>query len=121
MAKLTRFQHRHRAGALRNRADLQELTASSTAAGSRGQPQEEWTLVDPVRIGIFTLEGKEAELTREIVPTATHLVVSRYHAGVIPTARFKMGNRVLNIESVNDHENRHRWMDSVCVEEVLST
>jgi SPP1 family predicted phage head-tail adaptor len=121
MANLTRFQRRHRAGALRNRADLEALTATSTAAGSRGQPQEDWTLVDPVRIGIFTLQGREAELVHEIVPTATHLVVSRYHQGVKPEARFRLGNRVLNVQSVDDAENRHRWMDSVCIEEVLST
>jgi SPP1 family predicted phage head-tail adaptor len=66
------------------------------------------------------LDGEEATLAREIVPRATHQVEIDYDARCKPRARFKFPNesRYLNIESVDNFEERNRHMVCVCVEEV---
>ena len=105
-------------GKYHHKVVVQQLTAGSTAAGSRGQSQKTWADKATVQASIEPLDGREMTLARGIIPTATHRVEMYYTAYATPKARIKFGTRYLNIENVQNIDERRRIVSMLCTEEV---
>lgn len=59
-----------------------------TATGDRGQPVKAWqTLAGAVPAAVLSLTGKQAEVSRQLVASATHQITIRYRPGVLPGMR----------------------------------
>jgi len=102
---------------LRHAVEIQVLTAS-TGAGTRGQSQSVFVTAETVQASIRPLAGREASQARAIWPTATHLVEMYYTPNAQPRSRLKFGDRYLNIAGVVNVEERGRWVQLTCIEEV---
>ena len=91
------------AGDLRHHLVVQ--SKARQAVGSRGQavPTEgaEWGADSGSYPGIpaslLGLAGKKLEIARQLVPTATHEIVTRWFPGMSTKKRFKLGDRVFAI------------------------
>jgi len=103
------------------RLEVQTLSGS-TSADSRGHSQKSFSTYQTVHAFVKQLRGEEAQFAREIVPRATHEVEIDYLAKVKPRSRFKFPNesRYLNVESVDNIEERGRTMVCLCHEQVSS-
>lgn len=102
------------AGQLRHLVTIQ---TPPTSAGTRGQSSGSWSTVEAnVPAKIENLTGREAERARQIAPTATHQVTLRYRSGVTTQQRLLFGSRELNIEHVNNLDERNRVLVLLCKE-----
>ena len=109
-----------KAGQLRNYVDVQRKVLLST--GSRGESAYQWETVYsrvPARVQTLTSstvgEAKKVEITRQLVPLATHQVTIRYLSGLTESMRFVFNGLVLNIGMIADKENLHFTQDVYCV------
>ena len=98
-----------RTGAMRQRLDLQ--AKGTTSPDSRGQFTDAWTTEIPgIPASIKTLFGSDAELTRQVSPTATHKISTRFNSAITEGKRFVMGSRVFSIGPVETFEECRREM-----------
>jgi SPP1 family predicted phage head-tail adaptor len=104
-------------GVYRLYANLETWTISST--GDRGQPVGSWvTTYTNVPCGIEELSGRQLELARQLVASATHRVSLRWISGVVPmTTRINFGGRLLKIEHVNEFDFRKLYLQLLCTEQ----
>lgn len=109
--------NRFRAGALRDRVEIQTLSGTTTA-GSRGQTQKTFSTVERTRANIKQLRGDEAIRVRQIIATATHSVVMRYTSTAAVDTRLKFGARIFGIKAVDNIDERNRWLELTCAEEL---
>ena len=103
-----------RAGTLRHRVTIQR---DDGVVGSRGQRVPDWTDVEIVSASIETLNGNEAELAHQLVPTAMHKITVRWNCNVTTRRRFKFGSRIFHIGHVENVEERNVQMSCLCTEE----
>lgn len=101
-----------------NKSVAIQVRETSTGADSRGQDTAHFVTVDTVWASIRPLSGREAAIARQIDETASHTIEVRYNDNVTPRARFKFGARYFNIGSVVNVEERGRFMQCSCTEEV---
>lgn len=118
-------------GRLRRRLQLQQLQPQA-CPNQYGEPTAAWVTVATVAAAVEPLAGRELFLAAQVRPDVTHRVTLRYYPGLAPRMRFleaiypEQGQegvtgapgRVLNIQSVQDLEERHIWTQCLCVEEV---
>lgn len=62
------------------------------------------------------LSGKEAEVARQIVPSATHEVVIPYESTVTEATQFLVRGRTLGIESIDNRDMADIEMVCLCEE-----
>jgi SPP1 family predicted phage head-tail adaptor len=62
------------------------------------------------------LAGKELELSRQYLPTASHEVIIRWHPDVTSQCRVAWGDRTLAIGYVKNPDNRKNWLHLTCEE-----
>jgi SPP1 family predicted phage head-tail adaptor len=95
------------AGDLDKRIDIEKYTESGEVDG-RGHPIREWKsyLVD-VACKIETPNAGKIEKTRQLVPTATHVVEIRYRELDVERHRLKYRGRIFNIGHQEDVEEQH--------------
>lgn len=92
-------------------------TPTQTGTGLRGQPIIAWTaFACDVPIAIKPLAGKEAEIARQLVATATHRIKLRHYAGLSETMRINFAGKYFNIGWVKDDFIRHET-ELVCTEQ----
>lgn len=101
------------AGSLRKRITLQ---ARSTSQDGLGQQVTTWADVATVWASIEPMGGRELMLAQAIKSESTHKVQTRYLAGVNAAMRIKYGERIFNIQNVNDENERHRMLIISCSE-----
>lgn len=89
------------------------------APDSYGQPPEGWEPVGEVFAKVEPLSMRELELARQQDARATHRLTIRFHPEVTTRTRFLYGDRVLNVVSVLDVEERHDVVQ-VLAQEVVS-
>ncbi|MGI6711877.1 MAG: phage head closure protein [Bacillota bacterium] len=105
-----------KAGKLRHRVTLQEFVEVvdeyGTPIGSGWQDVATvWAAVEPFKGEEYIqLQNTQAELTAK--------VTIRYLPGIKPAMRVLYGDRVFDIKSVIDPEERHRELQLMCVEKV---
>lgn len=104
------------AGKLRNYVDIESFTQTST--GVRGSAVGTWTATyENVPASIEDLSGRELELARQTIATATTKIVIRYHSGVTTKQRINHNDKIYNIEFVANPENRNRELILTCSRE----
>ena len=101
---------------------LQTLSAS-TGADSLGHSSRAFGDTQDVWGYVKQLDGQEIAFAREIAARATHVVEIDYLAACTQRARFRVDgstSRYLNVEAVENVENRNREMVCLCREEVTT-
>lgn len=106
------------AGKLRHRVAFQRV---ALAQNDYGEPVETWATVPcygRVPVEVLTRGGNEKLFSARNQATATHLIRTRYMRGLNPTPkdRIKWGDRVLNIEHVDDVNSERVEHNFYCTE-----
>jgi SPP1 family predicted phage head-tail adaptor len=65
---------------------------------------------------VAPMSGRELLAAEAVQSSLTHSVSIRYFAGLKPSMRIKYGDRLFDIQSVIDEDERHRTMTLLCVE-----
>ena len=107
-----------RAGDLRHQVTLQRRDIIRDSMGGQAT---NWTDVCTTRAGISQLSGRELEVARSIHSEVTHSITLRYRPEFAnPTKaaalRLLFRDRVFNIVSVNNIDERCRYLELVCSE-----
>jgi SPP1 family predicted phage head-tail adaptor len=103
------------AGELRHRVVIEER--EKTGETDRGRPTYRWKSLGRFWAKVEPLTGREAEMTRQMVATATHKVTLRYRALSAETNRIVFNDRVFNIGFVANVEERNVKLEVTCTEE----
>lgn len=101
------------AGLLRKRLIIQKR---STTQDSYGQPLTSWTDVAIVWGEVVPTSGNENQSADALQSSENFIVTIRYRAGITAKMRIKYGNRLFDIQSVLDENERHRTINLSCVE-----
>lgn len=97
-------------GKLRHKAAIE--TFNETSKSDRGHPIGQWvSLYEFVPMQIETLNGRELEDARQIVPTATHKVTMRYHPDITTKERINFNEVIFNIEHIDNIDFRNLWLE----------
>jgi len=68
-----------------------------------------WALIEP-------LTGREYFYAHQITNEVSHRIIIRYRQDVTASMRIKYKNRIFNIESMIDLEERHMFLEFLCRE-----
>lgn len=101
------------AGKLRHRVTIQRMTETQNDYGETTQTWSDFAVSDA---SISPLSGREAFQAMQMQADVTHKVVTRYVAGVTPRMRLTFGERLFNIESVINSEERNIQLELLCKE-----
>ncbi|MEL6289398.1 MAG: phage head closure protein [Pseudomonadota bacterium] len=101
---------------LRHRVTIEARSVLPDGAGGQ---IESWVPGEEVWAAVVPLSGVEALRQDRIATTVTHRVRVRYRSDLDAAKRLRMGDRVLEILSVIDVDERHRWIDCLCEEKNL--
>jgi len=101
-------------GEMRQRVALQTRTVTRV----EGIPEESWTTVATVWAAVADLSGKEYFQAASMQSEVTTRIKIRYRKGITPSMRVLYGDRVFNILSVIDKDERHRVIELLCKEVV---
>jgi len=104
-----------RSGDLRQVVTLQ---SPPDGVGSRGERTGEWSAVATIRAKVEALSGEEVIQANQLVAMATHRVTIRFRTNVTPLQRLRFGTRYLNIGFVNNLQERNRWIELLCKEDI---
>lgn len=105
-----------RAGQLRDRITIEVPPSILTDAGEVDDSGG-WLEVTTRWAEVRPLRGRELEQAQQIFAEATIAITIRYVQGVLPYMRVRLpDDRLLNIVSVLDIENRHIQLDLLCRE-----
>jgi len=94
------------------------IQSPPTTVGSRGQKTGDWTDLYCAEIPaqIRELQGRELELSRQYLPTATIEVVVRWHPNMTEAKRLVWGGRTLGIGHIRNPDNRKNFLILTCEE-----
>ena len=104
-----------RAGRLRHRVDLQQLSPS---LNSMGEESETWTTYSTVSADVQPISGTERLAVQQAQADMTHKVTMRYRKGLTVEHRILHKSRVLNITAVQNVDESNRTLIIDCVEQV---
>ena len=104
-----------RAGALRHKIVIQEPTETQDSVGG---PDATWSTFATVWASIEPLNGRELFAAQQINAEITARIRIRYLSGVIPKMRVSFGERIFEILSVINLEERNREMELMVKEDV---
>jgi SPP1 family predicted phage head-tail adaptor len=107
-----------RAGDMRHRIQLQTRSVGQDALGGQSPT---WTTTATVWAEILPLTGRERMLAGANQSEVSSMVTIRYQAQfsdpkAMAAMRILYGSRILNIESSNDVEERHKIIELSCSE-----
>jgi SPP1 family predicted phage head-tail adaptor len=103
-----------KSGDLRYRITILEAVETADATGAK---VPSWQVATVVWAGVIPQNGMEYVSANQVVSQVTHLVKTRYIAGLDSTMRIVYdGDRTLEILDVLDNDERHREMMIPCVE-----
>ena len=94
------------------------LQSPPSGVGDRGERTGSWTDVATGRAKVESLSGDEVIQANQMAGQVTHRVTMRFRTGLNVKQRFKFGTRYLNVGYVNDIEERGRWVQCLCREDV---
>lgn len=107
---MTRYQLNP--GELRHVITIQELSDQQNEYGE----EDEWVNVLKARAGIFPISGREFFAAETVNSEVSHKVIMRYVPGVRPDMRVKFGERVFNIISVINFQEKNTELQLLCKE-----
>jgi SPP1 family predicted phage head-tail adaptor len=102
-----------KAGSLRHRVTLQQLTISQ---GTSGDLVEAWGDVATLWAAVEPLSGREYWQAQQVAAETSIRVRIRYRDGLDTTMRVIYGTKTLEILSIVDPEERHRELQLMCRE-----
>lgn len=102
-----------RAGTLRHRVEIQALTVTEDDIGNQIY---EWQTIATVCASIEPLKGREYWAAAQIQAETTVKVTIRYLAGITPSCRVVFKDRVFDIQSIINVEERNRELVLMCRE-----
>lgn len=107
-------------GALRQRVEFQTKPAFDDADIDDGHQEEEvWTTEATYYASVIPLSGRELTNALAIRNDVSHKITLRWFGVVNPAlARFKMGERLFNIISAINVDERSRELSCICTEVV---
>lgn len=94
-------------GQLRQLVEIQRNVPTINAIG---ESVDVWTTVDRQRAKIVNLLGSEAMLGNQVNATAPVVITMRYTPTVIVEARIKYGERLFDINDIDNVEERNRML-----------
>lgn len=104
-------------GGLRHRVILQRRIEVADAGGGVSLG---WTDIAGLPAEIMPLAGSERVQEMRVQPVQNFLIRLRYRDDVTPADRLLFGQRVLNIRSVRNVNERSQWLECRCEEGVAS-
>ena len=102
-----------RAGALRQRLEIQSATETPDSAG---EPVPSWSTDQTVWASIEPVSGGEALTSERVFATATHRIRIRYTSGLTNKMRGKFGTRIFDFQSIRNLEERNREIEIMALE-----
>ena len=102
-------------GQLRHRVILQRRSESADPGGGISLS---WVDVAELSAAATALFGAEAAQAMRLASTQSWLIRLRYRADITPADRFSFNQKILNIRSVRNIEQRGRWLECRCEEGV---
>ncbi len=102
-------------GGLRHRVALQRRSEVADAGGGLSLG---WTDIAELWAGILPLSGSERVREMRVQPVQNFLIRLRYRGDITPADRLLFGQRVLNIRSVRNVNERNQWLECRCEEGV---
>lgn len=107
------------AGKLRQRIDIQEQDTSKK--DDFGNPiREPWKTIETRSAEVIPMTGREFFQAEQVDSRVTHRVTIRFMSNVTTSNRILYRNRILNIISVRDVDER-RWQTEIMVMENTGT
>ena len=103
------------AGKLRHHLEVQAATETRDAHGG---VTRDWRTVDMRWAAVEPLTGRELFEAQQVQGRATVRVRMRPYGDLTPSHRLKFGDRVLNIDSIQNIDERDREMEVLCVEAI---
>lgn len=88
---------------------------SSSAGDRSGSFYTTW---EDVPVSIRQLSMREMELARQHIASATHKIELRYHPNISVRDRIIFGERTFEVGSINNVDERNRWLELIVSEEV---
>lgn len=99
------------------RRHLVEIQENRPITNEVNEKVPDWVTLPPQCFASITqLSGNEAVLGLQVNAEATHQINIRYRPDVKPEMRVKFGNRVFDINSVDNVEERNWELDMVATE-----
>lgn len=105
-----------RAGQLRHRIVLQQLT---TTQNEFGEPVQTWTTFATVYAAVEPLRGREFFAAQQITAELSVRIRIRYRSDVKPAWRAVWGAHTYDIQDVIDVDGRHTELQLMCREVVV--
>lgn len=104
-----------RAGRLRRRVTIQSRTLTRD---DRGGATPTYATAATVWASVEPVTGREVWQAQQAQSNVTHVVTIRHYDGLTVRHRLLFRGRTLNIDSISNFEERDRYMELRCVEEV---
>lgn len=102
-------------GELRHRVTVKEKTQTGT--GTRGEPLVTWPDRFERWAKVETLSGRKAEIARQLVAQATHLITLRWNGDVTVNDRVIFKGRTFNVGHLADVDERRIRLELTCTEQ----
>lgn len=96
-----------RVGPLRHRITVEQATVSRDSYGGE---VETWGVFATVWASVSPLIGREYIAAKQVSASVTHKIRMRYLAGMTPKMRISWDNRLFDVESILDVDERHAEM-----------
>ncbi|MCK9326407.1 MAG: phage head closure protein [Bacteroidales bacterium] len=94
-------------GELRHRVAIQRKTVVRDTFGGE---TVSWTDVATAWMSLKPLSGRELYAAQQAHAETTHKAIMRYVAGITPNDRLKYGERIFDITSVLNHEEKSVYL-----------
>lgn len=104
-----------RAGQLRHRVTIQEL---AEVPNTYGEIPQLWQNAEECWASIEPLAGRELFAAQQVRPEVTHRITMR-HRQISPKNRIMFENRVFNIESVMNKDERNVMLTIMAMEKAV--
>lgn len=104
-----------RPGTLRHRVEIQALTVTEDDIGNQVY---EWQTIATVWASVEPLKGREYWAAAQIQAETTVKVTIRYLAGITTAHRVEFGEKLYDIQSIIDPEERNRELILMCKEKM---
>lgn len=102
-------------GSLRHRVTIQQATETQASDGSVVRT---WATYHTGQAEIVPLNGSESYVAQGLSAGIVHRITMRYRSGVVPKMRVIWGDRVFEIITARNIDERGRWLVMNCEESV---
>ena len=104
-------------GSLRHRVEIQKLPDTDTQ-GTSGEVTSSFAEFATRQAAIRPMSGGEKERAQHLHAEVTHKITLRFLKDLSPKMRVKYGSRIFNIHEALNIEERDRYFELTCSEEV---